>query len=63
MMPSNHISTIEKNLLWLMVLYLKTSVLLSQVSRDKAVLQDYTLLIWELTKLYTELGNLFSGQA
>ena len=31
MMLSNHISTIEKNLLWLMVLYLKASVLLSQI--------------------------------
>ena len=29
---SNHISTKEKNLLWLMVLYLKASVLLSQIS-------------------------------
>ena len=24
-------------------------------------MQDYTLLIWELTKLYTEPGNLFFG--
>ena len=38
-MLSNHISTIEKNLLWLMVLYLKASILLSQISLDKAVLQ------------------------
>ena len=32
MMPSNLISTIERNLLWLMVLYLKATALLSQIS-------------------------------
>ena len=32
MMPSNHTLTIEKSLQWLMVLYLKASVLLSQTS-------------------------------